>query len=404
MQTAATGGTSGCLGSGRRAWAHSERTLPGVSAPSSVVRSIIETARSRACSLLAALMLRVASAAERRSSPTWSTPGSPCRNRRSPDSVPVTSASAAAVSAGGAPPEPLRPASCCRGDGTVVVTDVETTRPGRSTGRTRGEQPFGAGSTTREVRRGMDLGRVCRFGGRRRGGAVLAGGAQVDECSRTTPTRTSSRPPRSKSRRNWSALTVANSPSNGPCASTSPVCGSTASTMYPSHCVSFSAAATSVASSDVVFSCTGSPPRCLVERPARPARDNVAGIPPVRVRVNLPIDHAWCRFEDGGRMDRWKRQVNVMLLALLVIAAASGWLGFATGSEHSSKIIIAAHGVSGIALLMLFPAKVRIAKWGLRSAGWSRKVIGFALAALVLSTVASGLLHVLGGWRSYVGL
>src|SRR4051794_24309073 len=137
MQTAATGGTSGCLGSGRRAWAHSERTLPGVSAPSSVVRSIIETARSRACSLLAALMLRVASAAERRSSPTWSTPGSPCRNRRSPDSVPVTSASAAAVSAGGAPPEPLRPASCCRGDGTVVVTDVETTRPGRSTGRTR---------------------------------------------------------------------------------------------------------------------------------------------------------------------------------------------------------------------------------------------------------------------------
>jgi hypothetical protein len=103
-------------------------------------------------------------------------------------------------------------------------------------------------------------------------------------------------------------------------------------------------------------------------------------------------------------MDRWKRQVNVMLLALLVIATASGWLGFAIGSEHSSKIIIAAHGVSGIALLMLFPAKVRIAKWGLRSAGWSRKVIGFALVALVLSTVASGLLHGLGGWRSYVGL
>jgi hypothetical protein len=103
-------------------------------------------------------------------------------------------------------------------------------------------------------------------------------------------------------------------------------------------------------------------------------------------------------------MDRWKRQVNVMLLALLVIATASGWLGFATGSEDSSKIIIAAHGVSGIALLMLFPAKVRIAKWGLRSAGWSRKVIGFALAALVLSTVASGLLHVLGGWRGYLGL
>jgi hypothetical protein len=103
-------------------------------------------------------------------------------------------------------------------------------------------------------------------------------------------------------------------------------------------------------------------------------------------------------------MDRWKRQVNVTLLALLVITTGSGWLGFATGSSDSSKIIIAVHGVCGIALLVLFPAKTRIAGWGLRSAGWSRKVIGFALAALVLSTVASGLLHALGGWRSYAGL
>ena len=31
-------------------------------------------------------------------------------------------------------------------------------------------------------------------------------------------------------------------------------------------------------------------------------------------------------------------------------------------------------------------------------------MIGFALAALVLSTVASGLLHAVGGWRSYLGL
>ena len=81
-------------------------------------------------------------------------------------------------------------------------------------------------------------------------GAVLKEADQVELCSRTTPTVTSSSPPRSKSRRSWSALIVAVRPSNGPCASTSPVCGSTASTTYPSHCVSFSAAATRVASSE----------------------------------------------------------------------------------------------------------------------------------------------------------
>jgi len=103
-------------------------------------------------------------------------------------------------------------------------------------------------------------------------------------------------------------------------------------------------------------------------------------------------------------MNRWKRQVNVTLLALSVMATATGWWALGTGSTTLAKIIITAHGVSGIALLVLFPAKSRIAKWGLRSAGRSRKVIGFALAALVLSTVAGGLLHAVGGWRTYLGL
>src|SRR3954447_14682796 len=45
-QTAATEGTLGLLGSGRTAFEASAATLPGVSWPSSVVRSIIRTARS----------------------------------------------------------------------------------------------------------------------------------------------------------------------------------------------------------------------------------------------------------------------------------------------------------------------------------------------------------------------
>src|SRR3954447_8264584 len=82
MQTAATWGAGGALGSGRRALAARLRTLPGVSAPSSVVRSTIEIAVSIAHALAVVLIDRVPSCAARASAPTWSTPGSPCRNAR----------------------------------------------------------------------------------------------------------------------------------------------------------------------------------------------------------------------------------------------------------------------------------------------------------------------------------
>src|SRR5271166_6533143 len=81
-QTAATIGAVGSAGSGRRALAHSARTLPGVSWPSSVVRSIIEIAASSAHRLAVVLMDLLASMAARASAPTRSTPGRPCRNPR----------------------------------------------------------------------------------------------------------------------------------------------------------------------------------------------------------------------------------------------------------------------------------------------------------------------------------
>src|SRR3954447_24669802 len=66
------------VGSGTSALAARPRTLPGVSAPSRVVRSIIEMALSIAQALLVVLIERVPSAAARASQPTWSTPGRPC--------------------------------------------------------------------------------------------------------------------------------------------------------------------------------------------------------------------------------------------------------------------------------------------------------------------------------------
>src|SRR6266508_2711025 len=61
--TAATDGQDRSAGSGRRALADSARTLPGVSAPSSVVRSTIRIARSIAHCLAVVLIDRVPSSA-----------------------------------------------------------------------------------------------------------------------------------------------------------------------------------------------------------------------------------------------------------------------------------------------------------------------------------------------------
>src|SRR6188474_2928921 len=74
MQIAATLGTVGSDGSGRMPFAHSARTLPSVSFPSSVVRSIIRIARSSAHNFDSRLIERFLRLSTRSSTPTWSTP------------------------------------------------------------------------------------------------------------------------------------------------------------------------------------------------------------------------------------------------------------------------------------------------------------------------------------------
>src|SRR3954447_2098322 len=69
-QTAAHDGISGREGSGTTAFAHRWRTLPGVSAPSSVVRSIIEVAMRMPSRLAVVLIERLPRAAARSSTPT----------------------------------------------------------------------------------------------------------------------------------------------------------------------------------------------------------------------------------------------------------------------------------------------------------------------------------------------
>src|SRR5437016_3580297 len=87
---AATVGQEGSAGSGRRAFAHSAVIFPGVSAPSSVVRSTMRIARSIAHALAVVLIERVPSIAARATAPTSSTPGRPCRKVRNAASDRVT--------------------------------------------------------------------------------------------------------------------------------------------------------------------------------------------------------------------------------------------------------------------------------------------------------------------------
>src|SRR2546428_9462668 len=73
MQIAATDGMLASPGFGRMPLAHRAATLPGVSEPSSVVRSMHRMARSSAHSLEDFLIERLASDAARSSAPTSST-------------------------------------------------------------------------------------------------------------------------------------------------------------------------------------------------------------------------------------------------------------------------------------------------------------------------------------------
>jgi DMSO/TMAO reductase YedYZ molybdopterin-dependent catalytic subunit len=62
------------------------------------------------------------------------------------------------------------------------------------------------------------------------------------------------------------------------------------------------------------------------------------------------------------------------------------------------------HGASALGLLLLAPAKIRVARRGLRRPGRSRKVISLTFTVLVFVGIGSGLLHAVGGWRPYLGL
>jgi DMSO/TMAO reductase YedYZ molybdopterin-dependent catalytic subunit len=89
------------------------------------------------------------------------------------------------------------------------------------------------------------------------------------------------------------------------------------------------------------------------------------------------------------------RRTNLGLLAALVVATVTGVAAFAAGTAAGRPVVVA-HGLAGLAVVVLTPWKQRIARRGLRRRRATRWV-GVGLSVLVLIAVATGVLHAAGG-------
>ena len=88
------------------------------------------------------------------------------------------------------------------------------------------------------------------------------------------------------------------------------------------------------------------------------------------------------------------RRTNLALLGLLVVAFATGALTWAAGDSVAAASVVA-HGVAGLAIVMLAPWKGAIARRGLRRRrpGHSTSVL---LVVLLVVCVVTGLVHAAG--------
>ncbi len=91
------------------------------------------------------------------------------------------------------------------------------------------------------------------------------------------------------------------------------------------------------------------------------------------------------------------RQVNLLIEVFVVAAMITGLASWATGDRWNGWFVIA-HGVVGLALLLLVPAKLH----GSVGPGFRRRRhtrwLSAAFGVLVLTTVALGVAHATGLW------
>jgi DMSO/TMAO reductase YedYZ molybdopterin-dependent catalytic subunit len=96
------------------------------------------------------------------------------------------------------------------------------------------------------------------------------------------------------------------------------------------------------------------------------------------------------------------RGTNLALLALLGSALGTGALAFANGGRWAFAAL-AAHGAAGLGIVLLSPWKSAISRRGVRR-GRPGTQASVVLAALVVVTVATGLVHAVGVWPSLLAM
>jgi hypothetical protein len=104
----------------------------------------------------------------------------------------------------------------------------------------------------------------------------------------------------------------------------------------------------------------------------------------------------------GLRRVRAGRRTNLAILAVLVVAIATGGFAFAIGSGWAWWAV-AAHGAAGLALVLLAPWKTAISARGVRRHR-ERSVASLALAVLVVVAVSSGVAHGVGLWTGTLAM
>jgi DMSO/TMAO reductase YedYZ molybdopterin-dependent catalytic subunit len=93
------------------------------------------------------------------------------------------------------------------------------------------------------------------------------------------------------------------------------------------------------------------------------------------------------------------RRTNLALLTVLVVALATGGLAFAAGTGRGRPVVVA-HGLAGLAVLVLAPWKSGIVRRSLARRSGPGPWASVAFGVLVLAAVAAGLAHATGSLAS----
>src|SRR5436309_2561551 len=94
------------------------------------------------------------------------------------------------------------------------------------------------------------------------------------------------------------------------------------------------------------------------------------------------------------------RRTNLALAGALAVALVTGAGAFAAGNAHG-RLVVAAHGAAGLAILLLAPWKSAIVRRGLRRRPRPGRASALALTGAAALALAFGVAHSTGLARTF---